>query len=79
MSETNVETSPIKRLVSWFIRRLKLGQFSSAWCWFALFFSTYNWLVKGHANEVDMFIACALINFYFMSRICEILQSIKDS
>ena len=45
------------------------------WVYGAMIFALFNWLVKGYANGADVVITCFMITFYFLSRICDLLES----
>ena len=54
-------------------------RFSSAWVYLGLIFALYNWLIKGHSGSIDIILQCFFITFYFLSRVCELLEKIIAS
>jgi len=47
----------------------------NVWVYGAMAFALFNWLIKGYANGVDVMFTCFMITFYFLSRICALLES----
>ena len=44
------------------------------WVYATMAFALFNLLVKGYANGTDVMITCFMITFYFLSRICALLE-----
>ena len=56
---------------------MRKNRFSSLWVWTGVVFALYNTLIKGSVSFEDIIIQCFLIVIYFLSRICEVLESKK--